>query len=665
MATAADPLSLAWAILLCVLPFAAGYRFARRFTSGPAAIVDAFLFAYAIQYLSIVPLGFLRLLTPAVITVVGVALSAVSLFLSRRPGPKPLIAINSSLSHAVLLTCFFFVLGFVCAFVYGQRFSPPLATDALAYHLPASVQWLQHRRIDLLPTWFFNPANTFSPLAGSVFITWLMAPLGNDALARFVQIGPLFLIFFAMLELNPHQRAASALVALAAVLSRPLLAEATLPKDDLFVAAFFTVVVVNLSADKLCHPLAPLRLGISIGLFLATKYTAIGSAVLLLIAADAPFRAGWKFRHWLTAAATVVLIACPWYLRNWILTGNPLFPQIIHFGFLRLPGTFQAVRSQQLSSLPGLWSALAAGYFALPPILWIILGIFWLIALVRSAGLLASDSQRRLIILAPPIGILLFAYFSPYAEVRFILPEIVLLFAAIPIALTGEPVLQTVAFVPALVAIATSFAPAYRLDISHYCIVAAIVVVVGIAIWRFDMDRLRPWHGIPRVMTLLALIILGFAMDQWNGYLVTYRQSAPAYWQLVYGDLGQLWAQLDADAPPDCTVAYANQFMIYPLYGFDQKRRVLFVPPAGAQKIQGLNLGGRLSGEQIALAAATAVNSDFDKTAWLKNLAQIHAQYLIAATGAPEISAADSVPEEFHPIFRNAGGVIYQIDPTH
>src|SRR5208282_3177851 len=123
----------------------------------------------------------------------------------------------------------------------------------------------------------------------------------------------------------------AALIALACVISRPFIAQSTLAKDDLFVAAFFTVVVANLSPVRLQRPLAPMRLGIALGLLLATKYTAMLSAVLFLLALDAPLRAGWRLRHWAAAGICALLLAAPWFIRNWILTGNPLFPTTIHF----------------------------------------------------------------------------------------------------------------------------------------------------------------------------------------------------------------------------------------------------------------------------------------------------------------------------------------------
>src|SRR5262249_20941657 len=152
-----------------------------------------------------------------------------------------------------------------------------------------AVYWLQQHRIALFQAWFFNPANTFSPLAGSMFAAYLMAPMGNDSLARFMQIGPWVLIFLAVGDLGRGAGAsapAAALAGFAAAVSRPFISQAVLVKDDLFVTAFFLVALGALTTRRSsvrssslatrgseqigCKQnreiLAPLRAGIALGL---------------------------------------------------------------------------------------------------------------------------------------------------------------------------------------------------------------------------------------------------------------------------------------------------------------------------------------------------------------------------------------------------------------
>ena len=470
------------------------------------------------------------------------------------------------------------------------------------------------------------------------------------------------MLFFALIDLARESRAQpalAALVALAAMISRPFIAQTTLANDDLFVAAFFTTIVANLSPARLRHPRAPMRIGVALGLLLATKYTALLSAAALILACDAPFRAGWRLRHFLRAAVWTLLLPAPWFIRNWMLFGNPLFPAAIHL--LHLPGMFAPTRSIQLSSASGIWAALSAGYFAMPPMIWAALAIAWLLALIRAGASLLRDPFIRLVLLGPPVGIALFAFFSPYPEVRFILPSIVLLFAAVPIALSGR--LEPLVLILLGMSLATSFAAEHRSEITQFALVGTAAAILGLGLWRLDVDRLGLWRGIPCVTAAALAVALFFALTAWSGYLADYRQTTDPCWILRYGDQGDLWSELDAQAPADATVAYANQFMIYPLYGFDHTRRVIYAPLQRGLRLQDLQLPPRLSGEQISAAATAAANRTVDRAAWLQNLQSAGAQYLIVQSGnnVPEIWLANQDPQHFHPIFQNFTGAIYRI----
>jgi len=664
MGIGAEQWHLAWALLLCAAPLAVGYRLARRFSPPLDAIPDALLLTYLAQYLAVGIPGVLGFLSPGSITVFVGAFCILAWLAAGRPMPlTPL----QPFDRIVVLACVLFVIGYIGAFVYTERLVPPLATDALTYHLPAAVQWLQHRRIDLFATWFFNPANTYSPLAGSLFGCFLLAPVGNDALARFVQIGPLLLIFFSLIQLGRRcggSTPAATILALAAVLSRPLLSQSDLAKDDLFVAAFFCVVAANLAADNLHQPFSAARIGIALGLMLATKYTALLALPMFLLALDAPLRARWRWRHWTCAIGAMLMLAGPWYLRNWILTGNPVFPVTVNLGLIHFPGLFSVSPSRLLAAPRGLRATLMEGYFGMPPALFILLALAWAAALLRTARSLLADPQRRLLILGPPIGLLLFRYLSPYAEVRFVLPVFVLMFAAAATALAGAPWLQAVSLVIAALAVGTSFSSAHLADIAIFCAAAALTVVAGLLLWRLDVEVLGLRRGIPRAASLLVAIAAFFALTLWPAYLADYRAAIPALWYIAYGPKGDLWTFADQNIPASATLAYANQFMIYPLFGFDHRRKVIYAPLVSKLSIRDLTMPPHLSGEQIADAATAAANRVVDRDAWLRHLADAGAQYLLVGADGrpPEADLARDDPRHFRQIFQNEAGLVYRID---
>ena len=299
--------------------------------------------------------------------------------------PRSNWAYPSRTDTLVLLSCILFISGYFLSLIYTLGGASLVGDDALTYHLPSAGFWLQTHHIGIYNTWFFNPANTYSPLAGSTFLLWLIAPIGVDQLANFAQMPALILIFFAIVQIARSlgvRTFIAALAATAALLSRPFISEAIIVKDDHFLAAFFIAAVAGCAAPRLNDRLAPWRIGIALGLFFATKYTALLTAPLFLFLIDAPFRAGWKPRRWLIAAGCVLLIAGPWYIRNWVVAGNPLYPVPVSIGNLRVfKGMFVPVRSVQMRTIDGAWKALAGGFHSPSPALVIALAILWLASL--------------------------------------------------------------------------------------------------------------------------------------------------------------------------------------------------------------------------------------------------------------------------------------------
>jgi hypothetical protein len=663
MLPATDQWRLLWAATMVGAPVFVGYRFARRLQPPPAAIGDAILVGYLVQYVSVGLAGLLGILTPLVLTLIGLVICA-ALWIWAGFIVPVVNDLQLSRPHRRWTLGFCLgALGFLAALVFSQRTNPPLATDALAYHLPAAILWLQKKRIVLFQTWFFNPANTYSPLAGSMFITWLLAPIGNDALARFVQIGPWFLVFFSILEIGTSIGAtlpAAALAALATVLSRPFISESILAKDDLFVAACFLATVAALASNRLSAKFGSLRLGIAIGLMLATKYTALLSLPILLLGIDAPFRAGWRWRQWSAAIGAAALLAGPWYLRNLLDWGNPLFPVKIDFLGVHVPGLFSSIEVPEFKTAAGLWTALTGGYYGLPPIVFIFLLAIWLLSLVRFGGEMLRDPLRRFTVFGPVAGILIFAFFSPQAEVRFLLPTFGLMFALCCIALPSKWTIACSA-AAALLAIAASFSAENADQIVRFTLWGVIAALIGLVIRWLEADVLR--FRRPILNCIAIVIVFGVIVAGWNDHLIEYRNARMASWQRVYPAQAAAWDFVDRNLPAAATIAYSNQFMIYPLYGFDGRRRVICAPVRRGAAVANLDFPPRMSGDDLNQQATDAANAPADQADWMRNLRNVRAQYLtIGLTSrAPEVAWANADPAHFTRIFANSGFVIYRI----
>ena len=288
-----------------VFVFIAAFKFVRRITSQDriAATLDALLIHYLVQYVSVCVPGLLGVLCAETMLASALILGAAMLYFPRRAGFSPHVLRDEEMPktcglkparrfEAIIFSAsLLFVIGYFCGLIQTQTAAALVGDDALTYHLPAAAFWLQTHHIGLYNTWFFNPANTYSPLAGSTFFAWLIAPIGVDLLARFGQMPALILMFCALVEigraLNVRVSIAS-LIAAGCLLSRPFISEAILVKDDHFLAAFFIAAIAGCAQNRIADRLGPWRIGIAVGLFFATKYTALLTAPLFILAIDAP-----------------------------------------------------------------------------------------------------------------------------------------------------------------------------------------------------------------------------------------------------------------------------------------------------------------------------------------------------------------------------------------
>ena len=632
----------------------AACRFAKKKTAPDrlTTCVDALLIWYAVQYLSIALPGLLGSLGPASMTLTAAGLAGALWWAAGRADPLP--AVNP-LSRSELWSwsgASALVLALLGVLVWRQWILPPQANDPLTYHLPAAAEWLQTGRIGTHQTWLFNPANTYSPLGGSAFLAWLIGPVGNDVAARFGQVPAALLLFLAVGQLARGLGAgpAAAVIGLAAVLGRPAMSQTTLAKDDLFVAALFATAAAGLARDRLKDEFAPWRIGTALGLMLAIKFTALLALPVLLLATDAPWRAGWRLKKYAITAAVAAALAGPWYLRNLLEYGNPLFP----VAALGMPGLFTTARAVELRSIAGAWRTITGGYAGATVPLAIALLAVW--GAAWSGWKLLRDPLSRLVLIGPVVGIGLFLALSPYPEPRFLLPSFTLLTAAAALASRfGRLSAWVAAGLLATVAAATGFAPGQLLLNLPAAAVAAVVLLAVWVVWRrLNIPRLRA-----AVALSAGLLAAGWVYVQWAAVLSTYRQNTALAWGLNYGGLGEAWNAVRDRTPADATVAYGGTHFTYPLMGFDLDRRVVYAPSRpGLTSVADLGwLGGGLAGLEIDKAASAAAAQGAGERVWRENLKRSGAGVLFLAKPAgPEAGWAEGA---FEKVFENGKASIY------
>ncbi len=579
-----DESRLLFAVLLNAFVLWAAWRAARRVNADRLdAAIDAGLLFYLVQYASVCLPGLVGALHPlsigAMALLLGGAMAVWGGRHDRTMENQP--AESCRCKELTVAACAMFVVGYVTCLIVMQRVLPITSNDAMTYHVPAAVQWLQTGRLGLYEAWFYNPANSYSPLAGSTFIAWLIAPMGNDTIARFVAVGPFLLLFVAMLGLCRRVGAdvrVAALVAVAAVLARPIAGQTILAKDDLFVAAFFVAALDALSRKRLEERFGAWRAGIAIGLLLATKFTVLLSLPILLLMLGR----GWNWWRAIVMIICVLVLAGPWYLRNVLMTGNPIYPTGVTIGGVTLlRGMLHVHRSDLVSTPAGAWNVFTGGYYGIPLVLACLMIAGWLGGFIAAGRHLLRDRLMRTVILGVVIGIALFVSLAPYGEMRFAYPSLLLLFVATCIGVTRLPTIAQIAAagVMALVAAGTAFKIQWASD---FMTIGAIFAIVGagalFVVQRSDVGR----KTIAILATAGCIGISLYAYVNWAAFVKQGEYNSTIAWQEPnqYGAMGGVWKYVREEIPKGTTIAYANTYFTYPLMGYAYDHRVDLRPDA-------------------------------------------------------------------------------------
>jgi len=249
---------------------------------------------------------------PGVIALAGNALRAVPTAL------KSLRPLHMAVAALLLILLIFAVV---------QALAPPWDYDGLMYHLYAPKLFLRAGGILSLPdTWQAN-----GPLATEMLFAFGLA-LGSDVVAKLVH-----LTFGLLLAAGTYAMARRLIgegagwIALAALVGVPLLPSlASLAYADLAWATFqfgSLYALVLWRQNKQAEWLA--AAGAMAGFALGSKYLALGAVAVLI-----PFvlwesrKLGVRcmLRNGLVFSAFAAVIGSPWYVKNWILLGNPVFP---------------------------------------------------------------------------------------------------------------------------------------------------------------------------------------------------------------------------------------------------------------------------------------------------------------------------------------------------
>lgn len=488
--------------------------------------------------------------------------------------------------------------------------SPPLAWDALTYHLPRAVEWVQHQRFTPLPGPDAATYYSYFPPFGDVVLAWALAATGSDAwlfaVGAWSWIGVAGGAYALARTLGAPTSAAGAAA----------FAGASLPAVSGYVSANY---VDNLALATLLGALTfALRLaanwsrtdalacGLALGLLLGTKSSGLPLVAIVagwIAIGAAKARTSKAARSCALAALAAVAIAAPPFVTAAIDTGNPLYPIDLSLGaFVRLPGHPQLTAMMESGQID--WTAVRDSVFGwrpaapafdvlglgpgalLLPVL-AILGMRRVTHVPRaSVALLLLVALSAVASTFAPSARALWAFWAPVTA-RFAAPAACVLIAFAALA-RWPGVLWGIAGVSAFVALPRGIGAVEWRGLAEAAPIVAAAVALLLVAWRLAATG-RLWPALSIACVTIIATTTGAApiRDRLRtpAYEAAARGDAFDLHGLARGEAGAwpLWQQLEHR--PGLRLALSAGFTgpghnwyRYPLYGVRLQHAVVYIP---------------------------------------------------------------------------------------
>ncbi|MGH7171659.1 MAG: hypothetical protein ACRELG_15390 [Gemmataceae bacterium] len=202
--------------------------------------------------------------------------------------------------------------------------------DSLMYHLPLIDHWLQAHSLYAPDAWKWSTSGN-----NEVLGLWCAAPFSWDFLVALCNVPAIVVLVLASRELASLfglDRLAASVCGMAVTANYVILKQLVDTENDVAVAALTVASVAYALRYARSGGWADLALsGISLGLLSGIKFYALGYAVLawLVLLGSTVICRG--LRSGVKAGFIAGVLALGWggywYVRNWLLTGTPLYPK--------------------------------------------------------------------------------------------------------------------------------------------------------------------------------------------------------------------------------------------------------------------------------------------------------------------------------------------------
>lgn len=508
--------------------------------------------------------------------------------------------------------------------VVGQlRYHAPTGIDTLSFHLPGVARWVQSGTIwqvdNMIPDLFFGNY----PNNGDVVLLATLLPWRNDFLTHFAIVPFIpFMVLAAYCVARELRAPASAAALLAlTVAAIPVVVQPGLDNalPDAIMFATFAAGLAFLLRHRRTGATPDLMMaGLGLGLAFGTKWYGVSSVTIVVaIWVIARWRSGARvsvvIREGAICAGIVAAAGGVWLLRNWIYSGNPVYPvRIAPFGitiFDAAPDRLRAAVGSTIASYlddPTVWKQTLLHQFriaaALPgAVLFAGAGAAGAIALARRRRPWRCGSGETGVVLVGVllVAVLVLAYvLTPYsalgpvglpnvagANVRYVVPALI-----VAVGLTGWAAGRVGPRTLVIVEAALLLAIIDGLTTSRVTGQMSVLVAFGlaaVAVGALVLLRLR-WsgtlprvgHGTTRMAVCLLALVAASALVAGDHYQATFNRL-----RYTTPDVDPALRWIEAKAPAGNRVGLAGVWSdgglapVYPAHGPRLRNEVVYNGP--------------------------------------------------------------------------------------
>lgn len=480
--------------------------------------------------------------------------------------------------------------------------SPPPPWDAFVYHLSFPASWVKNGGIYPVTVPFGDQAGTYFPSNVELVYFWLLTYSRNDFLTNCVQCFFLLLCIasvYRLCRIAGAERSPSICAAFGVLFMPSMVHQAAAAEVDIAFSAMFLCTLYYLlrwiqSPEMKMNMIMAF---ISAGLFIGSKTIAIPWTIFLLVPVLLYAVRKHGLKLWmLIGVSCFFLTGSFWYFRNFLLTGNPLFPLTLRVGpYTILDGAYE--RSSVLNSAfhtnsISEWGRLMADCWGIPFIV--------LLASMAALGLFYNTSiKKKVFFQIISLSVLFLSFFVvPYnREVRFTYTAF--LTGLVPLSLflsIWRRENRKFMYLAALIIyIVNAFAPITNASLFHrqlfvyiyniftaahpvygemipgaLTITIAAILIGGSVLYYFVSQK---WSKIMSIVAMAGLLTIFISV-----FIQSSRYEKYKYHYYSFFIMGHSWNALHVLKPEPVRVSYTGTDLSYGLFGPLLKNNVYHTP---------------------------------------------------------------------------------------